>query len=163
MPLSELPQGHAKLIKNASLGCAAAQVPLLHVMARLACPWSGAALRTCFTLGGAPIVWGWTNLSGAVPQPTLLQRPRLRHTLRQVCSQILVLSADIHLCLQASFLQASKMVQSSSIVALLFILNVVAWIIMLGGISAWQYQCNTRDATLNEDQLCENADAQLTW
>lgn len=55
--------------------------------------------------------------------------------------------------------QSSRtMVGRSGIVALLYVLDVCAWFVMLGGISAWQYQCNTGSAG-----QCLNAAVQLNW
>lgn len=51
------------------------------------------------------------------------------------------------------------MVQTSSVVALLYVLDVCAWVIMLGGVAAWQYQCNTS----TDASVCLTAAQQLAW
>ncbi|KFM24749.1 hypothetical protein F751_3761 [Auxenochlorella protothecoides] len=52
--------------------------------------------------------------------------------------------------------------QRSTIVSLLFGLNIIAWIILLGGISAWQYNCNKENPDSIVD-VCLTAYAQLAW
>jgi hypothetical protein len=59
---------------------------------------------------------------------------------------------------------SSEMVQRSSIVALLYLLDVCAWIIMLGGVAAWQYQCNKGvGETTSIWTACMTAQVQLNW
>ena len=55
------------------------------------------------------------------------------------------------------------MVQRSSVVALLYLLDVVAWVIILGGQAAWQYQCNTDSTVAADGLLCGSSAIQLSW
>jgi hypothetical protein len=58
------------------------------------------------------------------------------------------------------------MVQRASVVALLYLLDVCAWIIMLGGMASWQYQCN-KDVEPSDGvtiwDACMTAQVQLNW
>ena len=77
---------------------------------------------------------------------------------------VLVASVDSNVVLVCCrFARQSTMVQRSNFVALLYLLDVAAWVIMLGGVAAWQYQCNKDTPEGNVWDTCMSSQVQLNW